>query len=272
MNLRFGLIAGLFFVVSTIGFAKDSNLERGGLGFLYPDHNSMVNPGQFATSHGFAAQAEYMTDTKNSQGQTGDANVVYGNGMIGLGAGASRFAPKVTDSTNAIDTVKAGAGVSLIKERLTIGGSYSRAVSPLLSGMSIAEGTVTFQRPNRRGPSIGAGYIKTMNVPTGFTAASSSVIAGLGYSFRSNQSVEANVLFNDTSNWKDYNAELFFNTASNAIYFGGGWVYHALAVQHEVKGRIGFVLGSRFDISAEGGYLFVSGNAITYGATARFAF
>lgn len=268
MNRSYRLFFSLMLFVPVLGFAKDSNLERGGLGFLFPDHNSFANPGQFAVSHGIAVQGAYGTDTKVANPQTGNFNAVFGNGTFGMGAGVNRTAPNVLKSQNASDFVLAGAGVALLKERLTLGGSYSRMVSAGADGSALVQGTLTLNSPGRKGPSIGVGYSQLVNSAFTYKA----VTAGIGYQFHSQASVEGNVYFNDTSDWSNYDAGLFFTTGAGMMYAGGGYLYHAVAKQHEVSGRIGFVFGQRFDVSATIGHTFASGNPINYGATARIAF
>jgi hypothetical protein len=268
MKLRYGLVFGLFFGLSALSVARDANIERGGLGFLYPDQNSFINPGEFATAHAMSVQGAYETNTKSSGPEEAVPSFVYGNGMFGLGVEGVRSAPNVTSSTNATDLLEAGAGVSLIKERLTLGATYGRFVNADNGNAGVAGGTLTLQSPNRHGPSLGVGYNSTIGLATN----TQSTTAAVGYSWRSNKNFEANVYFNDMKNMKNYNVAAFFTTAGNNVYAAGGYEWLNLTSQHEVLGRLGVVLGMKFDVSVLLGYIFTNGNPITYGFSARISF
>jgi hypothetical protein len=268
MNLRLAVVLGLCFGFSALSLARDANIERGGLGFLFPDQNSFTNPGEFATSHAMSVEGVYQSDTKHADPELAVPSFVFGNGMFGLGVEGVRQAPDVTKSAGAVDLLEAGAGVSLIKERLTLGGTYGRVISANNQGAGVASGTLTLQSPNRHGPSVGVGY----NTTVGFANNVHGMTGAVGYAWRSNQNVEANVYFNDTTNWKNYNLAAFFTTAASNFYAAGGYEWLNMTSQHEVLGRLGVVMGMKFDVSVLLGYIFTSGNPITYGFSARISF
>lgn len=245
--------------------ANSANILRGGLGFLFPDHNSFINPGQFAASHGMAVEAMYGRDTASGP-QSVQPSFVYGNGAIGFGAFASRSGADLLSGTHT-DTAGVALGANLLKGRLTIGGSYLQTLTPSSSGS--VTGTLTFNSPNRQGVSVGVGYTRPL---TGATAVS-SLTAGLGYSFMSNNNLEVNFKLADITSMSSYDLGVYFTTMKGMVYLGGGYVMSKSATTaHGVSGRLGFMLGQHADLSATATHYFVTGAAVNYGGTFRASF
>src|SRR4051812_29699986 len=75
----------ILFAAVTAQARGGGNIMRGGLGFLFPDHNSFNNVGQFAADHGMAVEALYARTNQGGGPQTILPSFVYSNGAMGLG-------------------------------------------------------------------------------------------------------------------------------------------------------------------------------------------
>ncbi len=254
----------VFFGLAVDGFAaSNSNLQRGGLGFLFPDHNSFSNPGQFGAATGTGLEAYYGRDTASGP-QVMTPSLVYGNGMFGLGAYASRSAAVLLSDTHS-DTAGVGMGAVLLKGRVTLGAGYEHDLSS--SGLGDITGTLTMNSPNRQGLSLGVAYTR------GLASGVNSMKAGLGYSFMSNNNVEFNFALPDLTSMANFNLGAYFTTMKGMVYLSGGYVMTKAATTiHGASGRLGFMLGQNVDLSAWANYFFVTSSAVYYGGTLRFAF
>lgn len=262
MSPRTRVVIGLALVASFSAFGKATNIQRGGLGVLFPDHNSFANPGQFSVTHGIAVEGLYVRTNQSGGLQSVTPSVVFGNGRLGLGAFVNRIGTSFASSSS-FDFAGVGAGFSLLKQRLTIGASYSTSLDGL-AGSGKLKGSITLQSPTRQGPSLGA-VIES-------TGSSKAGTIGVGYSFHSNKAMEANVRFNSFSDLSDFVASGFVNLASQALYLGAGYQYTNLGIHHAALARLGVVLGGNIDVSLYGGYAFASGSPVTYGGSFRASF
>lgn len=242
-----------------------SNIQRGGLGFLFPDHNSFVNPGQFATAHGSALQLGYEQQSSTGGAKSAFPSFVYGNGNFGFGVAAARTGTSLTSSGSYSDTITPGLGFSLMKERMTVGASYTRSITTGAVGDGTIGATVTFQGARRMGASVGVGYNRTLG-----TNASSAVV-GFGYGFQSSNALEFNLTLNDLNTVGDWTGAGYFNLAKDWFYMGAGYSYTKLTQVSAGQARLGFVLG-KVDLSGLISAPFTSGGTMTFGGTLRAAF
>jgi hypothetical protein len=260
----------VFLVISGISMnasaaAGGGGIMRGGLGFLFPDHNSFANPGQFSDSRAMAVEAFYKRSTAATPVQTATPSLVYGNGAMGLGIAFSRMATDLM-ATGATDTVSAGLGFSLVKGRATIGLGYDKSMGGADSG--VVSGALTLNPPNRRGVALGAGYKRNL------TSGTNMLTAGLGYSFMSNNNLEVNVTFPSLASMSIWSLGAYFTTMKGKLYLSGGYLMNnALGVSTSgVVGRLGFILGRSVDLSFWGQNFFGAGIPFEYGASFRAMF
>ena len=251
-------------MVST-AHARSMNLQRGGLGFLFPDHNSFVNPGQFATAHGSALEFGYTTQSSTPAVMAANPSFVYGNGSFGLGLSAMRAGTSLTATDSFIDMGTAGLGFSAMKERMTIGATFSR----IFTGTPVSDGTLgvslTLQGARRMGAVFGLGYQRVLGLDT------HSATFGFGYGFQSSNSLELNVNFSNLDDVNDFTASGFFNLGREWFYMGAGYSFAKLTEVHSGMGRLGLIFG-RVDLSGTVSAPFASGGSLTYGGTLRAAF
>lgn len=249
--------------LGTQSFARGGgNIMRGGLGFLFPDHNSFANPGQFAESRGMALQAQYARTNLPSV-QMLAPSFVYGNGAMGLGVYGARAGATLGSGS---DQIGAGLGFALLKGRMTFGLGFDKQL-----GAGAGDGDISaqlnFNSANRRGAAFGIGYRRTL----GSTVQSLS--AGLGYSFMSNKNIELDIAFPSISSFGNFDLGAYFTTMAKFFYLGGGYLMNKQgATTHGAAGRLGFILGSSFDVSGTIGKYFGAGNPTTWGATLRASF
>lgn len=264
--------ASFLFLVVAAAFSlpayadKSTKIIRGGLGFLFPDNNSFVNPGQFPLSYGMAIEAGYGRVNGTSD-QSLTPSFVYGNGQLGLGVSYSRSGTDLGSTSTS--SLGAGLGMSFLKDKLTVGASYTRSLETPRTDDGTLGFTANLNGPQRMGPSLGVGFGTTLgatsaNVQTG--------TLGVGYSFRSNQSIEGGLTFNNLSDTSDFNPFFAGTFGSQYVYLGGSYTYLKTSTDHKVGGRLGFILGRYIDLSATATYVLKTGGAATYGATVRASF
>jgi len=260
------LVLVLAAVFTTSAFAdKSTKIMRGGLGFLFPDHNSFANPGQFPLSYGMAIETGY-TRVNGSSAQGLTPSFVYGNGQVGLGAYYTRSGMDLGSSASS--SIGAGVGASFLKDKFTMGAGYSRSLDSTRTNDGTIQVTANLNGPQRKGPSVGVGFGTTLGAATNVRTGTASV----GYSFRSNDNIEAGVLFNNLSSFSDFDPYFAGTVGSQYMYLGGTYRYLKTAEQHQAGARIGFILGRYIDLSASASYVLVSGGASSYGATVRASF
>lgn len=260
----FVLILSLFCSSFTAIAKPKGNLIRGGLGFLFPDANSFSNPGQFAMNQATSVEA-YYTRQNLSQAQSVLPSLVYGNGQFGLGAYAGRSSSNLA-SVSSTDTVGVGAGVGLMKNKMTIGAGYDRITSSANNNKGTVRGMMNFN-PAGMGPSLGVGGFSTLNSGTKTQGAT----VGLGYIARA-ALFEINALSNDLKNSKDQTGSAFLTLQTARVYLGGGYSYLRLAAAHAVQTRVGMLLGSTFDLSLHAEKVLLKTSQPTFGASVRAAF
>lgn len=269
MKRTLSLLATALLLVSVpaLGADKSTKIIRGGLGFLYPDHNSFTNPGQFPLSYGMAFEAGY-TRVNASTTQALTPSLVYGNGKVGLGAFYQRAGAGLTGagSTNAVG---AGFGVALLKNKLTFGAGYSTSLSTGRTDDGTVQLTANLNGPQRQGPSLGLGVTSTINSTIGQRQ---TATLGVGYSFRSNNSLEGGVKFNRLSTLGDYSPFLAGTLGTQFLYVGANYLYGVLAKTHTVSARVGFIFGRYVDVSALATRVMTTGGATSYGASLRASF
>jgi hypothetical protein len=246
---------------------KSTKIIRGGLGFLYPDHNSFSNPGQFPLSYGMAVEAGYGR-TNGSSSQTLTPSFVYGNGKVGVGGFYSRGGTDLLGSS-ASSSVGFGLGVSFLKDKLTLGAKYDTSLESTRTNDGNLAVTVNLNGPQRKGPSLGLGVGTTISADGGDRQ---NATASLGYSFRSNNSIEAGLTFNDIRDTADFSPFFAGTFGSQYLYLGGSYTYAKAAEDHMVAARLGVILGRYLDLSAQASYVLETGGAATYGATVRASF
>lgn len=258
----------LLLVLSGLGInayaAGGGAIQRGGIGFLFPDNNSFVNPGQFVDSMGSAFEARYTRTNVDGTNQTATPSLVYGNGTMGLGVYGSRSAVALLGSPTT-DSVGAGLGFSLMKGRAVVGFRYDKTLGGTDSGDASA--MLTLNPAGRKGIAIGVGYTRNL------TSAVGSVTAGLGYSFMHNNNLEVNVTFPDISALSAWNLGAYVTTLKMPCYLAAGYVMNktAAATNSGVSARLGAMLGSAMDLSFTANYWFITGSPVTYGASFRVA-
>lgn len=255
-------------VFASSAFAdKSTKIIRGGLGFLFPDHNSFANPGQFPLSYGMAVEAGYSRTNGSSQ-QSLTPSIVYGNGQVGVGAFFARSGTSLTDESST-NSIGAGLGASFLKDKFSVGASYTRDLSDTRTSDGTVNVTANLNGPQRKGPSVGVGVGTTLNATGGdYQTANASV----GYSFRSNDNIEAGVVFNNLRNTSDFDPVFAGTFGSQYMYMGVSYRYKKLAEDHVVGARLGFILGRYLDLSASASYVLETGGEANYGATLRASF
>ncbi len=241
---------------------------RGGWGFLFPDHNSFVNPGQFAVSHGMAFEANYFRE-QNGSSQAITPSLVYGGNHFGLGAYATRAGGDLLRDGGSSDSAGIGLGFSFAKERLTLGLGYDRSVRPSPTNDGAVKATLTLNPPQRRGVSLGFGMSTVLNRGGGSTQ---SGVFGVGYQFNTHASLEANLELVNLSTLNDWGVGSFFNIGSQEVYLSVGHRYQHLATTHHGVVRLGFILGSSVDLSGYASAPLVQGAELGYGVTLRAMF
>ncbi len=261
------LVVVLAAAFATSAFAdKSTKIMRGGLGFLFPDHNSFSNPGQFPLSYGMAIETGY-TRVNGSSAQALTPSFVYGNGQVGLGAFYSRSGADLGSTSS--NSVGAGLGVSFLKDKFTMGVGYTRVLDSTRTSDGSLQVTANLNGPQRKGPSVGIGVGTSMNAAGGDRQNAS---ASLGYSFRSNDNIEAGVLFNDLRSTSDFDPYFAGTIGSQYMYLGGTYRYLKASEDHQVGARLGFILGRYIDFSASANYVLETGGATSYGGTVRASF
>lgn len=261
------VVATVFFVslFSTSTFARGGgNILRGGVGFLFPDHNSFVNPGQFAATNGMAVEALYSTSNVPGAVQGARPSFVYGNGAFGLGANWTRSGANLSTGT---DSIGAGLGFALVKGRATVGLGYDRQLGAG-AGNGDINVTLTFNPANRRGAAFGLGYKTTLG------SGVNGLTAGLGFAFGTGSNFEVDATWANINTLGTFDGSAVFTTAKRFFYMGGGYVMNkAATMTHGLTGRFGFVLGTSIDLSAMATKYFVSGsNSFAYGGSLRASF
>jgi hypothetical protein len=252
------------FALSSFAAQGGGNIRRGGIGFLFPDHNNFSNAGQFSTGRAIGVEGIYTRNTASPSSQSLGTSVVYGNGRIGLGAFASRAGTSLT--SGATDAAGAGLGVNLLKGRLTVGAGYTKPLSGPANNGAVT-GTLTLNPPNQKGVSLGVSFARDL------TSNVNSVGGALGYSFSPMAQLEVDFQLPNISTTSNFNLQAYLNLTRGMVYFSGGYtLVKTVTSLSGVAGRVGFVLGRSIDLSAIATYTFLTGSPITYGGSFRASF
>jgi hypothetical protein len=247
-----------------------STISRGGLGFLFPDHNNFNNIGQTALDKGTSIELDYgvtpVTGASNVQMAT--PSIVFSTGSFGLGAFVQRSGTSLTETANKTDTVGAGLGFALAKQRLTIGVQGYRSIDIAQSSDGTVGASLAWNGDKRVGFTAGAGVTTTLNQANEDTRAGT---VALGWGFNPMTKVEVVAKLNNLSDTNDYDLGGYLTYEGNVFYFSGGYNYLAQSKDSQVRGRAGLAFG-KFDLSAFVDYTIVDGGSPAYGGTARVTF
>lgn len=263
----FTIVVTMFMLSAKSHAAGKSNLSRGGLGFLFPDHNSFSNPGQVSLDKGTSFEGTYSTQSTDAGSLTAmGGSVVYSSGHFGLGA----FGGRAGVAGINVDSAGAGLGFSMAKDRLTLGVTMSRVLTTAYqTNDGVVGGTLTWNGSKKEGFTLGAGVTTTLNDSV---KDKKSATAGIGYGFKSGYSIEANYALADIDDSAAYTVSGYLNMTGKMFYFSGGATHDASASTQSAAGRLGIVLGNSFDVSGTVTYPFQTGGDPTFGGTARLAF
>jgi len=239
---------------------------RGGFGLLYPDHNSLANPGQLAIGHGFAAQAAYARTPRGGT-QSTDLSFAYGDGRMGWGAFGRRSGGRM-DVPEATDEAGAAFGLSMAKERITAGASFSRVLDAPRTNDGVLTGALNFNSARRQGVAVGFSASSEINGSAGTQTGS----LGVGYGAGTDTSFEGNYTIRDFKNLKSALVGAFGNVGGGGVYASFGYQYGISAGDHYAMARLGVHLGGSVDVSAKAWSRIASGAEQLYGATLRALF
>lgn len=268
--MKLGFYIGMLGVLafSSVSFAGGkANLSRGGLGFLFPDHNSFSNPGQTALDKGLGIEGSYSM-TPDTSGVSASPSFVYSTGKFGIGAYAQRAGLSLTDDGMFADIVGGAVGMALLKDKVTIGIGGGRVISDGATSDGTVGATLTYNGNKRMGFTLGAGVTTTLNQTVAETR---TATAAVGYGFKSGSSVEVFAKFNDFDDFSNYTVNGYLNLTGKMFYLSAGGNYDMLLKTSNALGRLGVVLGS-VDVSGTITYPTEAGGAMTYGGTARIGF
>ncbi|MEZ4752436.1 MAG: hypothetical protein R3B54_17940 [Bdellovibrionota bacterium] len=252
--------------------ARKMKVIRGGLGFLYPDHNSSENPGQLSRDDGTSIEAMYTRTTDSTPTQSLTPSMAYSNGRLGLFVKGTRSGTSFNPDEST-DTAGGGIGFSLGKRRVVnVGASYFTSLEGGSSSTGTLKGTINLNPARDQGMALGISVGTTVG-------GSSNPIAGtiaLGYSGKNrNNNIEANLTFNDINATDNYTLSGFFTLGGAMYYFGGGYKHTNVSATStgEVVGRLGFVMGrgGSADLSALATYD-LQQSTVTYGGSLRVNF
>ncbi len=256
-------------LVSSSGFAATSMLSRGGLGFLFPDHNSFNNASQFALDKGTAIDVTYSTQSQTGgNAQTITPSVVYGGNNFGFGVGVERAGTSLTSSSGNTDVIEGGFGVAMAKQRLTFGVSGSRQLTSPQTSDGTVGGQLTWNGDKRMGFTTGVGVNTTINQAGGDVK---SGTAAVGWGFNAMTKVEAVARFNDLSAFSDYSLGAAITMEGQMLYGAGGFTYNMLTKVSSVQGRVGLTFG-HWDFSAAVDDTLTSGSSMKFSGQARIMF
>lgn len=260
--------------------ARKANVIRGGQGFLFPDHNTLTNPGQLSLSKDTGIQAMYMRqDTDTGFGtetfQAATPSIAYANGRVGIGVAATRLGTSL-DSDSSTDSGTAALGFNLGKRRnVTVGATYTRGLDGDQTNDGTLSAAINLNPSKGEGFAIGAGFSTVLNDTTG--GSTKGAVVGLGYSGRNrNNNIEVNLALPNLDDTSAYTIGGYATLGDKAYYLGAGYEYGKTATGNtsDLLGRLGFVLGrgSDVDFSVFLNYRMEDNAKPAYGATLRVTF
>lgn len=265
MKYLYGFVVCGMLLAGTASAKSGSMIMRGGLGFLYADHNEVTsNPAHISLDNGTALEVSYVrqkSTTSDVNAQALTPSIAFGNGTVGLGAFASRASTDISTASVSTDSAGAAGGLSFAKQRLSLGAGYRRVITADPTNSGVITGSFTYNGMNRMGPSIGLGTNYTLNKSSDNTM---SAIAALGYAFKDpNNNIEATFEFPDVKTTSSYIISGYFTLMAKMFYFSGGYNYikDTSTDPHQVQGRVGVVLGTMVDISGIIIHRFIAGGS-----------
>lgn len=261
------LISLIFAVSAPMAFAKGGHLSRGGLGSVFPDANSFLNPSRFATMTGFSAQGEFVLFKDVSPGfALTRPSIAFGNGKVGMGLYGQRLG-NMTSPRSSTDSVGVAGGVALVKEKLLFGASYERSIDANPPSDGVLSGTFSLI-PKGKGVSLVAGGSTTFNADTEIR----TVGGGIGYAFSPMVMVEVAGKINDLNDLSDFTATAGMSVQGRVLYAAGLYTYNKVAATHGAEGRLGFIIGNVFDAAGYAQKTFTTGSSINFGGSGRLRF
>jgi hypothetical protein len=262
------LISFLALILSTLGFAEKGGpmMPHGGLGFLFPDANEFINPGQLALNKGFAMQGEY-TRVNDSQSQEITPSAVFGTGKFGIGAFADRINTNLTSSTGATDRMGGALGIAVAQQRLTFGVGYDRETSVGQVDDGNLGVSANYIGKERKGFSLGAKAGTTVNA----LIRNRHAIFGVGYGFTSATSLELVYILNNLERTSDYAYGAAFNLGNRHFYFSAAYTYFKIPALGLAATRLGVNLGP-IDISGHVEKFLDKSYQYSYGGSFRVSF
>jgi hypothetical protein len=248
---------------------KKGSYLRGGLGFLFPDANSFVNGGQMALNKGVGLEANYSKQD-DSEAQAGTASFVWAGGGSGLGLGVTRIGSELDNPATSLDVLQAQAGASLVKDSVTVGAVYTRALENIVGADSVG-GQVNFNFGRH-----GEGWVMGLGATTtlGRETNSQSGKVGLGYALKGGIMMEASYGMDDLEN-----AGQNHTMSGSFVYNGSAWYvagqYNDVTTEglkaSTIAGRLGLVW-RKLDLSAQMTKGTTEGSDSVYGGTLRLVF
>lgn len=259
------------FVLSSSEAKMSGSILRGGLGYLYPDHNNFNDPGQLALDHGTGIEVLWETNQGGNQTQKALPSLVYSNGKIAVGFYGSRVGQSLTNygSYNALDTIGAMGAFSWM-DMVTVGVGYSQNISAGAPAANTLLASVNINSKGGKGVSIGAVASKNLSPQTATLSSNPyNFTVGVGYAFLHNNAIEFDINLNSNN---QYTPEVNFVFGGMSSYVGLKVKYlYQQGNNYEAEGRLGIIVREAFDISALASYTFTQGSTLTYGATLRLA-
>lgn len=248
------------------GGSRAAAIARGGLGFIYNDHNNFSNPGQFALSNATAFAAEYTRTGAMTQEVA--PSLVMGTGGFGIGVAGSRQGTSLTEASQKSDAVTGALGVSLDSDKVTIGVSGTRSLEDTRTEDAALAGTFTINGERKTGFAVGAGFATTLN--SQLRDVESGTVA-IGYGFSPTTSFEIDGQFHDLNDVNNFTTYGVFTTSAQPLYFSGSVGYLNLLAQTELAARVGVIVG-KLDFSGLIKYSTQAGVDPTIGGNLRMVF
>lgn len=267
----------LFLVIAlpVASFAKGkSNNVKGGIGIVFPDVNNFNNPAARGLTDGANLQASWQMIPSTPAFHNANGSFAWGKKGFGFGAYFNRFSTNLLGSVGNIDMVGGNIGFD-IKESVGFGVGYAY---PLFTGAT-TNGTVTaalsIHGKKGQGGNLTLGGTYTLQK---VGAATITAFAGFGWTMKNNLMLELDAVFNSFSNFSNFTGSAYVTYSGQSVYLSLGPTYYNAGLlgvttdKIQADARLGFNLGSHFDISGTVSYIVRSANQLTYGATLRVGF
>lgn len=264
---KWHLLCFLGLLLSTLGFAKGGpTMLHGGVGFLFPDANEFINPGQLALNRGFAMQANYLR-TNGSQEQSLTPSMVLGGGNFGIGVYGNRFGPNLASPFQSTDVVGGALALSLLKDHITFGVLYDREISIGQVSDGNLSVSLNYNGKARTGLSVGVKGTSTVNA----LYRNRSATAGIGFGFTPLINAEVYYRMNNVELKSDTAIGAAFTLAGRVTYLSGGYEHLNIPSVGRAVGRLGVNWGI-LDLSARFEKTLSKNHQYSYGGSMRFSF